>query len=148
MSEAAAKTPNPSELARDLRRSISTFVRSIRQGTGTVKTARSETLDLLDRLGSMNVAALAERRSVTHQTMRLIVAQLDADGAVAQTPDPADRRSRLVSITRAGRDALQHDKDLRASRIEETIRTMLSNDERETLKSAVLILDRLSGPLD
>ncbi|WP_454883890.1 MarR family transcriptional regulator [Sphingomonas oryzagri] len=131
-------------LARDLRRSISTFVRAIRQQTGTVKSAQSETLDLLHRLGAMNVARLAERRCVTHQTMRLVVAQLDADKLVRQDADPADRRSRLISITPGGIDMIVRQKEARESRIEDAICRLLSRRERELLRSAIPILDRLA----
>lgn len=133
-------------LARDLRRSVSGFVRAIRQDTGTARSAQSETLDLLRRLGPMNVSSLAEKRAVAHQTMRLIVAQLDTNGLVQQDPDPADRRSRLVSISPAGRDALVREEDLRESRIEGAIQSRLSQHERDLLAAAIPILDRLAGP--
>ncbi|SFO33258.1 MarR family transcriptional regulator [Sphingomonas sp. OK281] len=131
-------------LARDLRRSIGSFVRAIRQDAGTTRSAQSEALDLLDRLGSMNVATLAEKRGVTHQTMRLVVAQLDVAALVRQDADPADRRSRLVSISPAGLDALASERDKRASRIEDAIRTELSSTEQSLLRAAIPLIDRLA----
>jgi DNA-binding MarR family transcriptional regulator len=133
-------------LARDLRHSIGAFVRAIRQDTGTTRSAQSEALDLLDRFGSMNVATLAERRGVTHQTMRLVVAQLDAAALVRQDADPADRRSRLVSISPAGLDALASEQDKRASRIEDAIRNQLSPTEQSLLRAAIPLIDRLALP--
>lgn len=135
-------------MARDLRRSIGDFVRAIRQDTGTERSAQSETLDLLHRIGPMNVAALADRRGVTHQTMRLVVAQLVAAGSVRQEPDPKDRRSKLVSIAPAGRDTLVREQDARTSQIENAIRTRLSPRERDLLRAAIPILDRLVMPPD
>ncbi|WP_246543975.1 MarR family winged helix-turn-helix transcriptional regulator [Novosphingobium profundi] len=132
-------------LARDLRRSVGTFVRAIRQDTGTVKSAQSETLDLLHRVGSMNVATLAERRRVTHQTMRLVVAQLEADQLVRLDADPADRRSRLISITPAGIDMIAREQEARVSGIKDAIRRRLSPRERELLRSAIPVLDRLAA---
>ena len=132
-------------LAEDLRHSVSRFVRAIRQSTGTVRTAQSETLDLLDRLGPSNVAALAEARGVTHQTMRLVVAQLEASGLAQQEPDPEDRRSRLASLTPAGRDALRRDRDIRAAAIERLIESRLSPAECNDLRRALPLLDRLAG---
>lgn len=131
-------------LARDLRRSISGFVRTVRQDTGTVRSAQSETLDLLHRLGPMNVARLAEQRGVTHQTMRWVVAQLDADGLVQQDADPDDRRSRLVSISPAGTETLALERDARESRIADAIRS-LTFHEQDLLRAAIPILDRLAG---
>lgn len=135
-------------LARDLRQSIGSFVRAIRQATGTTRSAQSETLDLFHRLGPMNVATVAEKRGVTHQTMRLVVAQLDAAGLVQQDADPADRRSRLVSISPAGRDTLAREQDARTSRIEDAIRTRLSPGEQDLLRAAISILNRLAMPMD
>jgi DNA-binding MarR family transcriptional regulator len=131
-------------LARDLRRSIGDFVRAVRQDTGTGWSAQSETLDLLDRFGRMNVADLASRRGVTHQTMRLVVAQLEEAGAVRQDADPADGRSRLVSIVGAGLAALVCERRAREARIEEAIRARLSPVEQDLLRAAVPLLARLA----
>jgi DNA-binding MarR family transcriptional regulator len=135
-------------LAADLRRSIGGFVRAIRQDTGTTRSAQSETLDILVRSGAMNVATLAARRGVTHQTMRLVVAQLEALHLVRQDPDPSDRRSRLVSISPAGGAELEQEQAARASRIEASIRTRLSPGECDTLRAAIAILDRLAEPTE
>lgn len=144
MDEAVAAAEMTEPLARDLRRSVSAFVRAIRHDTDTGKSAQSETLDLLHHLGSMNVASLAEKRGVTHQTMRIVVAQLDADRLVQQDADPADRRSRLVSITAAGIDAIVLDQKKREARIEGAIRSLLSPSEQDILRSAIPILNRLA----
>jgi DNA-binding MarR family transcriptional regulator len=140
-----APAPEAASLAADLRRSVSGFVRAIRQDTGTIRSAQSETLDLLEKLGPMNVAALAERRGVTHQSMRLVVAQLEAAALVRQAPDLADRRSRLVSIAQDGVIALERERATRTSRIQGAIETQLSSGEREVLRVAVKILDRLAA---
>jgi DNA-binding MarR family transcriptional regulator len=131
-------------LAADLRRSVSRFVRAIRQDTGTIRSAQSETLDLLEKVGPMNVAALAARRGVAHQTMRLVVAQLEAAHLVGQAPDPADRRSRLISIAPEGRAALERERDARSSRIQNVIEARLTGYERDILRAAIAILDRLA----
>lgn len=147
MGDAIRMQQDEARLAHDLRRSIGAFVRAVRQDTGTVRSAQSETLDLLQRLGPMNVAALAEKRGVTHQTMRLVVAGLDAEGLVQQEADPADRRSRLVTISPAGDAALVRERQARASRIDEAIQTRLSPGEQDLLRAAIPILDRLAEPL-
>lgn len=147
MSKSGVMHRNEALLAEQLRRSVSSFVRAIRQDTGTTRSAQSETLDLLQRLGPMNVAALAGKRGVTHQTMRLVVAGLDADGLVQQIADPIDRRSRLVAISPAGDGALARERQARTSRIEEAIRRSLSSDERDLLRAAIPILDRLAEPM-
>jgi DNA-binding MarR family transcriptional regulator len=134
------------ELARDLRKRVSDFVRAVRQDTGTERSAQSDTLDIVHRSGPMNVAALAGKRGVTHQTMRIVVAQLEASGLVRLNADPADRRSRLVAITKAGLDSLVQGQSARASLIEDAIRNRLSIDEQALLGAAIPILARLTAP--
>lgn len=145
MGKSVARQQDETQLAHDLRRSVSAFVRAIRQDTGTLRSAQSEALDLLDSLGPMNVAALAENRGVTHQTMRLVVAGLAANGLLHQNADPADHRSRLATISVAGRAVLARERQARASRIKEAIQTMLSPAEQKLLRAAIPILDRLAG---
>lgn len=143
--EIAVSEAEAHRLADDLRRSVSGFVRAIRQDTGTTRSAQSETLDVLDHLGPMNVAALAEMRGVTHQTMRLVVAQLETSGLVTQEAHPSDRRSRLVSISTAGLDALARERLARTSRIADAIQCRLSPNERVLLRAATVILNRLAA---
>lgn len=132
-------------LAEDLRRAVGTFVRVIREEAATERSAQSETLGLLDREGAMNVAALAQRRSVTHQSMRVVVAQLVANGWVERSADPSDRRSWLVSLSRAGRAKVRRDRRARTARIGRRIDTVLSVAERKQLQAAVGLLDRISS---
>lgn len=113
-----------------------------------MRTAQSETLDLLDRMGPMTVAALAQKRGASHQTMRLVVAKLDADQFVRQDADPADRRGRLVSISSAGRDNLERERSVRVSRIEAAIERELSPNDRVLLQAAIPIIDRLTRSSD
>lgn len=135
-------------LANDLRRSIADFVRAVRQNTRTIRSAQSETLDILDRHGPMSVAALAEKRGVTHQTMRLVVSQMQVAGFVRQAANPVDRRSRLVSISATGRTDLEREKGARTSRIAKMIFMKLTSREQEQLQAAILIQDRLTTSLD
>lgn len=132
-------------LAEELRRAIGTFVRVIREETATERSAQSETLGLLAREGAMNVAALAQRRRVTHQTMRVVVAQLVADGLVERSADSADRRSWQLSLSRAGRAQVLRDRGTRAARIGTLIGTTLSVAERKQLRTAIGLLERLSA---
>ena len=136
--------PDAALLAEDLRRAVGTFVRSVRAAAdGT--SAQSETLGLLDRQGAMNVATLAQARNVTHQTMRLVVAQLDAAGLVQRAPDPADRRSHLVSISDKGRAETIRAHNARATRIAAMIHTTMSHEERAVLRAGIMLLNRMSA---
>lgn len=138
-------SPDAAALAEALRRTIGTFVRVIREKTATEKSAQSEALALIDREGAMNVATLAQRRGVTHQSMRVVVAQLAADGLIERSQDPADRRSWLLSLSDAGRTQVLRHREARAARIGRLIETTLSAAERRHLHASVELLDRISA---
>lgn len=139
-----ANSPAPLLLAGDLRRSVSRFVHAVRQRTDSARTAQSETLALLEREGAFNVATLAAKRKVTHQTMRVVVAQLTEQGLVERRPDPADARSRLIALSPRGRRAVEDDRLGRAQGIGALIEGALSDEQRRTLQAAIVVLDRLS----
>lgn len=92
----------------------------------------------------MSVADLAVHRKVKHQSMRLVVAQLEAAGLVAKRPDPADGRSGLLSLTAQGQQALSQSRDARTSQIATLIEERLSHQERRTLEAAIAVIERLS----
>jgi DNA-binding MarR family transcriptional regulator len=140
----SAADPDLAALAEDLRRAVGTFVRAVRRDSDTERAAQSEALALLDRDGPMNVATLASARRVTHQTMRLVVGQLDQAGWLLRVPDLADRRSRMLVLTDAGRAELVRGRNARAARIATQIGTRLSAEERQILRASVALFDRMS----
>ncbi|MDR6192859.1 DNA-binding MarR family transcriptional regulator [Agrobacterium pusense] len=92
----------------------------------------------------MSVAELAGLRNVRHQSMRLVVSQLEGNALVARLPNPADGRSQLLSITTQGQDQLSQSRDARTSKIASLIEERLSDQERQTLEAAIEIIERLS----
>lgn len=140
--------PDTMALAEELRLAVGTFVRAIRNDAATPRTAQSDTLDLLDRSGTMNIATMAQGRHVTHQTMRLIVLQLEKAGYVERNANPVDGRSQLFSLTGPGRAELARGRDARAATIEALISTTLSREDRDLLRKAIRLLKRISAGLD
>ena len=57
------------------------------------------------RRASRTMSDLAVELACDASNVSHLVARLEAQGLVAREPDPADRRARLVSITKAGRRA-------------------------------------------
>ena len=131
-------------LAERLRQTLGSFVRAIRLQADTPTTSQSETLALLDSHGPLSVAELASFRNVKHQSMRLVVSQLEGNGLVGRLPNPADGRSQLLSLTAKGRDQLSQSREARTSKIASLIEERLSVQERETLQAAIAIIERLS----
>lgn len=70
------------------------------RGSGRVKVL----LSLGD--GPLSLGDLSEITGADAPYATLIVNELQARRLVTRTPDPADRRRKLVSLTRSGRDAL------------------------------------------
>ncbi|KQV30218.1 hypothetical protein ASC97_22125 [Rhizobium sp. Root1203] len=130
-------------LAENLRVTLGKFVRGVKTQANTPTTSQSETLSLLDREGPLSVAELAERRNVRHQSMRLVAGQLESDGLVSKMPNPADGRSRLLSITENGRGQLSRAREARTSQIANLIEERLSEKDRRTLEAAIRVIKRL-----
>ncbi|MDQ1194467.1 DNA-binding MarR family transcriptional regulator [Rhizobium sp. SORGH_AS 787] len=130
-------------LGEDLRHTIGNFVRAIRLQADTPTTSQSETLGLLERNGPLSVTELAGMRKVKHQSMRLVANQLERDGLVDKLPNPADGRSQLLSITAEGQSQLSQSREIRTSKIASLIEERLSNQERQTLQTAMSIIAKL-----
>ncbi|MFG2026873.1 MarR family winged helix-turn-helix transcriptional regulator [Streptomyces sp. NPDC048825] len=65
--------------------------------------ARAGLLWALFHDGPMTQRALAGQLGVTPRNVTGLIDALEADGLVARTPHPADRRATLVSLTESGR---------------------------------------------
>lgn len=139
----AQKRPSTDELAESLREVVGQLVRSVREKTDTQSNAQSEALAHLYRNGAASVASLAESRGVTHQTMRLVVARLEAAGLVARRPDPTDGRGQLIELTKAGRDAAVEGQRTRAAWLSQAISQSLSADEQDSLSEAIALIRRV-----
>jgi DNA-binding MarR family transcriptional regulator len=130
-------------LAEDLRRVVGTFARGIRTQSDTATTSQSETLSIMDRTGPLSVAELAVHRNVRHQSMRLVANSLEENGLVKKLPNPADGRSQLISITAEGRAELSRSREARTRKIAALIDERLSDQERQVLRAAIRVLERL-----
>ena len=131
-------------LAERLRQAIGDFVRGVRAQSDTPTTARTETLDLLDRAGALTTAELAARRRVKHQSMRLVIEQLERDGLVEKTVDPQDRRGQLIVLRPQGRTAIEQDRQARALWIAAALRDLIGSEDRRDLERAIALLERLA----
>ena len=94
--------------------------------------------------GPLSVAAIARRRGMRRQSAAESVAQLEAAGLVARTPDPSDARAPLVALTEQGRRVLDGIRPRRLAWAEQTARVA---DEQE-LAAAVDLARRIRHQLD
>jgi len=130
-------------LAESLRAAVSAFVRKTREGASTPSNAQSETLSLLEKNGPLSAAALARMRGVTHQSMRVIVAELREQGLLTTTQDAKDKRSTLFELNHKGQQALQELRLSRSRWLAENWVNTLSTEEREIMQQAIRLLNRI-----
>ncbi|MGI4831793.1 MAG: MarR family winged helix-turn-helix transcriptional regulator [Janthinobacterium lividum] len=129
-------------LAEGLREVLSHWVRTTRDRAGTPSTAKIETLRLLQDSGPLTIAALAQRRLVKHQSMRLVIEQLAMEGTITKSVDPHDRRSQMVRITEKGQAVIQHDQRSRTAWIA-TLVEACSTAEQQQIAVAICTLEHL-----
>ncbi|GIJ29947.1 hypothetical protein Vqi01_51090 [Micromonospora qiuiae] len=91
-------------------------------------------LTAADREPPRNQGAIAEELGIDRTVLTYLIDDLEQAGLVLRRPDPADRRSRLVTLTDAGRDAARHRREA-LRRVESRLLEALTPDEGATLRA-------------
>jgi|SRR5262252_5049625 len=89
---------------------------------------------------SLPLGQLAERLACVKSNVTQLVDRLEADGLVARTADPSDRRSRLAVITEAGKSAYARGTTIQ-QQSEREIFSSLSREESASLHSLLAKID-------
>ena len=147
--------PRPSRgrapgLAEDLRISIARLSRRLRtlrtpdaDGVVALSVTQFAALAAIERHGSMTPRELADHEKVQPPSMTRVIAYLEEQGLVERRPHPTDGRQVVLSPTEAGRALLREERRRKqqwlSRRLEE-----LTPDEREILRRAAPILDKIS----
>lgn len=143
----AAKTSDTSisDTASHLSSAIVRTARVLRQdaaaeaGLGAGNTAALATIK---RDGPLTPSELAEIERVKRPSMTRTLACLDREGLIERTPDPADGRSSLVSISAAGRERLALLRRRKSAYLARRL-DKLDPEEVATLARAAEILERM-----
>jgi DNA-binding MarR family transcriptional regulator len=137
-------------LASDLRIALGRISRRLRRlyadaepGIGFLSLA---VMNRIDREGTTSPGSLASGEGVTSAAVAACLTSLEADGLVTREPDPADGRRVVVSLTAAGKRALQRRDEASVARLESVLRTF-SSRERQALAAALPLLERLATSL-
>lgn len=96
--------------------------------------ATFKTLSVVSRFGPLTLSALAERLAADKGFLSRAISELDEMGLVTRTPDPNDRRSRLIEVTELGRERLSEARAPHESRLFEALADW-SVDEIEHLST-------------
>ena len=132
-----------SAIAAHLRITIARTARRLRQEAGAgLSPTQTAALATIERHGPLTPSELATHERIQRPTVARLLGRLEADGLVDRAPDPADRRSSLVSITAEGRRLLDEVRTRKDAYLARRMRD-LDADELATLDRAAAILERM-----
>ncbi|WGK56591.1 MarR family transcriptional regulator [Pantoea sp. SS70] len=131
------------QLAEELRQLVSHLVRNVRVSTATVRTSQYETLDLLDSHDALSIADLARLRGVKHQSMRLVVNELEAQDLVLRQKSAQDARAQVIVLSDQARAALAAARQQRADWLAARINETLDQQDRDDLQKGLAALRKL-----
>jgi DNA-binding MarR family transcriptional regulator len=101
-------------------------------------------LDAALELGPVSVSKLASRMDLSQPTASRALQQLEADGYVERTSDPADGRVAFYSATHAGREAHQRMRRFMAGQLAEALRDMRPERRSDMAQLLTELVTRLS----
>lgn len=142
---ADSESAQTSALAAELRIVAGALSRRLREqgDVGDLTSAQKSVLLRLERDGPTTGSALARAEAMRPQSMGAIIATLEAAGYVAGTPDPADGRQTIVSLTDQFRDWVSAARAARQDWLLRTLQARLTAQEQRQLAGAVELLKRL-----
>ncbi|MDA2809672.1 MarR family transcriptional regulator [Nocardiopsis sp. RSe5-2] len=137
--------PNSPGLEADLRVAVGRLARRLRaqRPDTSLSLGQGAVLFTLARHGQMTPRALADHEKVQPPSMTRIISALEERALVRREPHPQDRRQHLVDLTEQGRTLVRQDTRRREEWLARRL-AELEPEERETLREAAEILDRLS----
>ena len=143
--EAGLNETERTALAGELRIVLGALARRLREQTGGADLTASQKSVLLrlEKDGPATISALARAESMKPQSMGAIVAALQTTGFVTGTPDPADGRQTILSLTDACRIWIGQARAAREDFLLRTITARLRGPEQHQLAAAVKLLHRL-----
>jgi DNA-binding MarR family transcriptional regulator len=139
-------TLDTAALAHDLRLAVMRFSRRLRsQRVDTsVTLTHLAALSTLKRHGPMSPGELAAHERVQPPSMTRVVVALEGQGLVTRTPHPTDGRQVVIDLTPAAEALLGEEARAREAWLTGRLQ-QLSRDEREVLRDAAVIMDKLAS---
>jgi DNA-binding MarR family transcriptional regulator len=144
---AAMFPPPPQDPAAVLRRAVNRLSRRMRaeRPQDGLPSGRLSALAHLYRSGPTTPGAMAAALHVQPQSLTRTLAALARDGLVSRTRDAADGRQSLIELTERGFAAMARDVHHRDAWLRERMDAELNDTEREVLRLAAALLDRLAA---
>jgi len=137
---------NSLELSSFVRRAVGALGRRLRaqRPENGLSLTKLSVLGQLYRRGSMSAAELAALERVQPQSLTRVLAELVEAGLVSRRADVKDGRRLLLDITGDGRAMLTRDMQQRDAWLARAMADELSVTERELLRLAAQLLERLA----
>ena len=129
-----------------LRLAVGRIARRSRQvhAVGDVTLSEVSVLARLDRDGPDSPGSLAEFERVRPQAMAATLAGLEERGLVSRSPDAADGRRVVMTVTDAGRKMLADRRSEIVRRMAAVLEADFTPEERRVLVAALPLLDRIA----
>lgn len=102
---------------------------------------------VLDRFGDMSPGELASRESIQPASLTRILDSLESAGYIKREQHPSDRRSSIVGLTDAGRDAAIHVHEARDAWLAKRVQS-LSPRDLAVVSAALPVLEGLLDESD
>ncbi|MFE7173156.1 MarR family winged helix-turn-helix transcriptional regulator [Streptomyces sp. NPDC057616] len=134
--------------ARDLRVVFSRLRRRIREVAESEELTPPQVsaLTLIAKHGAATASALAVAEGVRPQSMATTLGALDRHGLIRRSPDPDDGRRQLVTLTDAGRQRVEGDRQAREEWLARALQDRFTEDERQRVLEGLTLLERLTRP--
>jgi len=145
MSRWKAERDSSEAIAVDLHELAGRLKRRLREqaSAGDLTPSQTAVLMRLDRDGPATVTTLARMAGVRSQSMGATVASLEALGLVKGSPDPADGRQTILSLTPVCREKIRTGRAARHEWLLRAIEAKLTRDEQRQLAAAMRLLGRI-----
>jgi DNA-binding MarR family transcriptional regulator len=132
--------------ARDIRVVFSRLRRRLRdvEVGNDLTPSQTAALTRLWKEGASSASALAGAERVRPQSMATILAALRQRGLIERAPDPEDGRRQVVSLSEAGRQRAESDRQVREEWLARILQERYSEAERRTILDALSLLERLT----
>lgn len=139
----------PDELAAALGASLSLLYRRLRQSIseGDLTLPERSALSRIARGGPMTATALAKQEQISAQSIGATLAALERRQLVVRTPDPGDGRRIILTLTEAGRAAVDAKRAARNAQLSQALAANFSAAELVRMAELAPLIERLAETL-